>query len=120
MNGEVRRRKRHTDQDKMDMKQRDGGGQKKNEKGERVVCVCVRVCANGSVLLRRGGQLWHRKTMEGEGESSRTPQKQGRRRSGAALHARLLLLTAHQESRMNEPLTTHTYTHPHTHSLTHY
>lgn len=34
-----------------------------------------------------------------------TLQKQGRRRSETALHARLVLLTAHQESRMNDHFT---------------
>lgn len=39
--------------------------------------------------------------MSGEARAV-TLQKQGRRRSQAALHARLVLLTAHQESGMNE------------------
>lgn len=78
----------YADLDKMDMKQRDGGRQEK-----RVWCY-----ANGSLVLLLRWAALAQETMS-EKERAVTLQKQGRRRSETALHARMVLLTAHQESR---------------------
>ena len=81
----------------MDIKQRDGGGRQEREERSVVLCKwksCLTL-AVGSIGTRND---------EREGEAV-TLQKQGRRRSGAALHARLVLLTAHQESSINDHFT---------------
>lgn len=72
---------------------RDGGGQ---ERG--VWCY-----ANGSlVLLLRWAALAQETMSEKEKQKAVLLQKQGRRRSETAPHARLLILTAHQESGINQ------------------
>ena len=65
---------------------------KKEECGAMQMKVLSYSCGVGSIGTRND---------EREGKAVRL-QKQGRRRSGAVLHARLILLTAHRESGMNE------------------
>ncbi|KAI4813742.1 hypothetical protein KUCAC02_002972 [Chaenocephalus aceratus] len=91
MNGDgLRGRKTtQTDQDKMDIKQKDGGRQER-----RGVWCRWKYC----LTLTEGSISTSNDEQEGKAV---TLQKQGRRRSGTAPHARLVLLTAHQESRTN-------------------
>lgn len=64
---------------------------------------CVVLCKWKSCLTLAVGSIGSRND-ERDGKAV-TLQKQGRRRSEAALHARQVLLTAHQESRMNDHFT---------------
>lgn len=80
--------KKHTDQDKMDIKQGKGWkGKKERERG--VLVLCKRKVLSLTLAV---GSIGTRKTMSGEEEKKKpvTLQKQGRRRSHTAPHARLV------------------------------
>lgn len=93
MNGEgfcedAERKKKHTDQDKMDIKQGKGWkGKKERQRGVLVLCKWKVLSLTLAV-----GSIGTRKTMSGEEEEKKpvTLQKQGRRRSHTAPHARLV------------------------------
>ena len=79
----------------MDIKQRDGGRQE----------IGVWCYADGGLVLLWRWAALAQESDEREGKSSNTAETGEETFTQTALHARLVLLTAHQESRMNDHFT---------------